>query len=408
MRREIGLINELNMSSYIDIMRKGLVEHDKQESAGRFLLNAINDQGYVIENGFSTSNLSPKKISRIVSRDDNVPDGIKQASTKQNVIDDTIKYFRNEVAKDLNPHTLDDTTDMLVKVIEADDSISESKKKKLIAFHEKGDEPKFLGEVFLYAVNKSNKKVGAEVKYADAPLLAEANYECPLCHKKLVDTIKGKAIKRYTITQIFPDDLDEDTAAAFKVVHPSPAHLNKLENLIALDVGCAEKYSIDPTVEEYSQLYEIKKELTQNYKAKMEVNGVQLEEDIRTVLDALSQIKDASELVELEYNALRVDEKFKPENFILKNETKVQVVTYYRYIEKVFSNSTSDFDTIAAEVKISSSKLEKAGLLQADIITNLSEWIRNKAGLGTESRLACNIVVAFFVQNCEVFHNEAS
>ncbi|WP_156022019.1 ABC-three component system protein [Selenomonas bovis] len=402
------MINELNMSSYIDIMRKGLVEHDKQESAGRFLLNAINDQGYVIENGFSTSNLSPKKISRIVSRDDNVPDGIKQASTKQNVIDDTIKYFRNEVAKDLNPHTLDDTTDMLVKVIEADDSISESKKKKLIAFHEKGDEPKFLGEVFLYAVNKSNKKVGAEVKYADAPLLAEANYECPLCHKKLVDTIKGKAIKRYAITQIFPDDLDEDTAAAFKVVHPAPAHLNKLENLIALDVGCAEKYSIDPTVEEYSQLYEIKKELTQNYKAKMEVNGVQLEEDIRTVLDALSQIKDASELVELEYNALRVDEKFKPENFILKNETKVQVVTYYRYIEKVFSNSTSDFDTIAAEVKISSSKLEKAGLLQADIITNLSEWIRNKAGLGTESRLACNIVVAFFVQNCEVFHNEAS
>ena len=132
MRREIGLINELNMSSYIDIMRKGLVEHDKQESAGRFLLNAINDQGYVIENGFSTSNLSPKKISRIVSRDDNVPDGIKQASTKQNVIDDTIKYFRNEVAKDLNPHTLDDTTDMLVKVIEADDSISESKKKKLM------------------------------------------------------------------------------------------------------------------------------------------------------------------------------------------------------------------------------------------------------------------------------------
>lgn len=402
------MINELNMSSYIDIMRKGLVEHDKQESAGRFLLNAINDQGYVIENGFSTSNLSPKKISRIVSRDDNVPDGIKQASTKQNVIDDTIKYFRNEVAKDLNPHTLDDTTDMLVKVIEADDSISESKKKKLIAFHEKGDEPKFLGEVFLYAVNKSNKKVGAEVKYADAPLLAEANYECPLCHKKLVDTIKGKAIKRYAITQIFPDDLDEDTAAAFKVVHPAPAHLNKLENLIALDVGCAEKYSIDPTVEEYSQLYEIKKELTQNYKAKMEVNGVQLEEDIRTVLDALSQIKDASELVELEYNALRVDEKFKPENFILKNETKMQVVTYYRYIEKVFSNSTSDFDTIAAEVKISSSKLEKAGLLQADIITNLSEWIRNKAGLGTESRLACNIVVAFFVQNCEVFHNEAS
>ncbi|QKN24249.1 hypothetical protein GJQ69_06970 [Caproicibacterium lactatifermentans] len=402
------MMNELNMSSYIQIMQEGLMEHDKQEAAGVFLLSSINDQDYVAENGYSTTILSSKKISRIVSREDNVPDGIKQASAKQNVIDDTIKYFRDVVAKDLNPHMTDDTIDKLVKVIEADDNIPVSKKKKLIAFHEKGDEPGFLAEVFLYAVNKPNKKVGAEVEYADAPLLAEANYECPLCHKKLVDTIKGKAIKRYTITQIFPDDLDEDTAAAFKALHPAPAHLDKPENLIALDDDCSEKYSIDPTVEEYGQLYEIKKELSQNYKAKMEVNGVQLEEDIRTVLDALSQIKDASELVELEYNALRIDEKFKPENFILKNETQVQVVTYYRYIEKVFSNSTSDFDTIAAEVKISSSKLEKAGLPQADVITNLSEWIRNKAGLGTESILACNIVVAFFIQNCEVFHNEAS
>ena len=51
-----------------------------------------------------------------------------------------------------------------------------------------------------------------------------------------------------------------------------------------------------------------------------------------------------------------------------------------------------------------SMKLEKAGLSQQDVISQLSEWIRNKAGLGTESLLACNIVVSFFIQNCEVFH----
>lgn len=109
-------------------------------------------------------------------------------------------------------------------------------------------------------------------------------------------------------------------------------------------------------------------------------------------------------MVQLEYDALRIDEKFEPENFILKNETQVQVVTYYRYIEQVFSNSDTDFDMIASEIKVSSMKLEKASLSQSDVITQLSEWIRNKAGLGTESRLACNIVVSFFIQNCEVFH----
>ena len=242
------------------------------------------------------------------------------------------------------------------------------------------------------------------VEYQDAPLLAEANYECPLCHKKLVDSIKGQAVKKYRITQVFPAGLKEETAAEFAAVYPIPIKLDAPENLIALDEDCAERYLLSPTAEEYGKLHEIKTQLTKNYAAKLSVNDVQLEDDIRTILSALGTIKNASELVELEYEALRIDEKFDAENFILKNETQMQVVTYYRYIEKVFSNSNADFDMIASEIKVSSMKLEKAGLSQQDVIRQLSEWIRNKAGLGTESLLACNIVVSFFIQNCEVFH----
>ena len=121
------------------------------------------------------------------------------------------------------------------------------------------------------------------------------------------------------------------------------------------------------------------------------------------MLDALGQIRNDSELEQLKYDALRIDEKFEPENFILKNETQLQVVTYYRYIEKVFSDSNNDFDVIAKEIEIGSRKLESAGLTQGDVIAGLSEWIRDKAGLGTDSMLACTIVVSFFIQNCEVF-----
>lgn len=53
-------------------------------------------------NGYRTDNLSSKKISRLVSRLDPVPDVIKQASMLQVVIDGTIDYFRKEVMKDLN------------------------------------------------------------------------------------------------------------------------------------------------------------------------------------------------------------------------------------------------------------------------------------------------------------------
>ena len=144
--------------------------------------------------------------------------------------------------------------------------------------------------------------------------------------------------------------------------------------------------------------------IARNFAAKSAVNSIQLEEDIRTVLDALSNIRDASELVPLEYDAVHIEEKFEPKNFILKNETQTQVVMYYRYIEKVFSESDADFDMIASEIKLSSQKLEKAGMSQAEVITQLSEWIRNKAGLDVSGQLACNIVVSFFIQNCEVFH----
>lgn len=397
-------MNELNVSSYIQIMQSGFMTHDKQESAGVFLLESINNQDYVAEMGYWTSNLSSKKISRLVSRDDPVPDGLRQASMQQAVIDATIEYFKRKVMPDLNPHLKDDTIDKIVKLISVDTSISDSKKKSLMAFHEAGDDITFLAEVFLYALNRPNKKQNNTVEHQDAPLLAEANYECPLCHKKLVDTIKGQPIKKYRITQIFPNGLEDDSMAEFISIQPAPKRLDSPENLIALDADCAEKYLLNPTVDEYRHLWEIKAQLAKNYVAKQAVNGVQLEDDIRTVLDALSTIRDTSELVALEYDALRIDEKFDAENFILKNETQVQVVTYYRYIEKVFSNSNADFDMIASEIKVSSMKLEKAGLSQADVISQLSEWMRNKAGLGTDSRLACNIVVSFFIQNCEVFH----
>lgn len=69
-------MNELVISTYIQIMQDGLVEHNKQESAGRFILESIAMQ----ENSCVMTNLDSKKISRLVSRKDPVPDDIKQAS----------------------------------------------------------------------------------------------------------------------------------------------------------------------------------------------------------------------------------------------------------------------------------------------------------------------------------------
>lgn len=143
-------MNELNISSFIQIMQTGFIQHDKQEAAGVFLLDAVNLQSSELDNGYYVSSLSAKKISRIVNQIDPVPDGIKQASMQQPVIDGVVKYFKEIVAPDLNPHLIEETIGKIVQLISIDVSIPESKKKKLMALYGSRDEGIFLAHVFLY------------------------------------------------------------------------------------------------------------------------------------------------------------------------------------------------------------------------------------------------------------------
>ena len=60
-------MKELNISSFIRIMKEGLIQHDGQEAAGVFLLDAINEQEHVKDNDYYVSSLGSKKISMMVN-----------------------------------------------------------------------------------------------------------------------------------------------------------------------------------------------------------------------------------------------------------------------------------------------------------------------------------------------------
>lgn len=256
-------------------------------------------------------------------------------------------YYEDKALKDMNPFRKDDVLNQLVKVIRADMEIGDKKRDELLDFYDQVQEGRFLGEVFLDVVNRPNKPGEDFVGFENDPLIAEDNYECPICHKKLVDTLKNKPIKRYMIIHIFPEGLLKDKAAELSAVYPKPKDLEQTDNLIALCDHCAEDYRSDPTAEEYQRIYDLKGVLARNYKAKESVNAVDLEVDIRIVLDALANVDDSVQLVSLEYEALHIDEKFEAKNFMLKIETQIKVLQYYRYIKSIFSESETDFDLIA-------------------------------------------------------------
>ena len=392
-----------NISTFIQIMQVGLKEHDKQFSAGEFLLEALNRPNDDRFAGYYEG-LSDKKVSKLVNRQSPVPDGIQRASLVPELAADAIKYYETKVMADMNPFRKDDVLSQLIKVIKEDTEIGDKKRDELLKLYNEGKEGTFLGELFLYVVNRPNTPGDSFVGYEDAPLIGEANYECPLCHSKLVDTVKEKPVKRFEITQIFPEGLSKDKGKELATVYPKPKDLDSPDNLIALCDRCSKDYLSDPTADDYKKLRDIKTILSRNFKAKEAVSAVELEEYIRVVLDALAQVDDSVQLVPLEYDAIHIDKKIP--DFILKNEIQIKVLQYYRYIESIFSDSETDFDLIASEIKMSSMKLEKSGMSQPDIIEYLAEWIRNKTSLGTESKTACRIVVAFFIQNCEVFYKD--
>ena len=377
-------MNELVISTYIQILQEVMIDHGKQEAAGSFLLESISGQ----EIANVVTDLSSKKISRLVHRQDPVPDDIKRAALKKAVQSGVYKYFEKKVLPDLNPFTVYDALSKLHRVIEQDTEIADKQKKIFYDLYNADDHCGFLVQTFLYSLQRKNKNSADRVEPQDISLLAEVNYVCPLTQTQLVEQVDGVPWSRYTLTHIFPKGLAESAVAEYSAIYPQPANLDASENLIAL---C-----------KYKQLYELKHQAMKLNQLFSDINRLQLEEEIRTILAVLQNQQDLENLPLLEYTALRIDEKIS--DGLLRYEVRNHVVQYYRFIEHTFSEETDNFDEIAASIKKASRKLESSGLSQKEVIEQLSEWVRIKTRMDIGGRLACHIVVSFFIQNCEVFY----
>jgi hypothetical protein len=147
-------MNELVISTYIKIMKDGFVEHDRQESAARFLLESISMQ----EEANIMTNIDSKKISQLVSRKAPVPDDIKRASLKSEVQHNVFSYFQDKVIPDLNPYRKDDTFEELMNVIIQDAHISKKTKDRFRKLYDQDNILKFLVDTFLYSLQRENKK----------------------------------------------------------------------------------------------------------------------------------------------------------------------------------------------------------------------------------------------------------
>ena len=382
---------------FLQIMKNALIEKNTQETAGRLLFESVTLE--------LQTDISPKMLNYLVKRTREVPDAIKKAAARPKVIANTIHYFEDVVLPDLNPHLKDDSCSKIIRLLNEDASVPKFKYDELANLYNKGQIAEFLALSFLYAISRPNKKTEISSGIDDTPLIYEANNKCPLCHKPLIKTVKGQPIKKYSVVDINPKQaLDND-----EILLSESCQVNKMlksiDAKIALCTSCADEYLLSTEQDEVLKLLHIKAEYTKHTALLDKVSAAPLEFEIRDVILELSAV-DVEVKEDYKLNVMKIDQKIHPKNILLMRNLKNDVLRYYRFIEDIFSR-IDNFEEIASEINATFYKIEKVYETQEEVVYYLAEWILEKTNLSKAHHPACSIIVAFFVQNCEVFYEIA-
>lgn len=235
----------------------------------------------------------------------------------------------------------------------------------------------------------------------DNRLLAEVALFCPLCGVPLIVEKEGKHIKNFDNAHIYPHSPTKEQKEALKGITP-PNDIESIDNLIPLCKRCHKTYDSFTSHTDYYRLRRIKDRNSVSYDLKCGLASIGIEDEILKVLHELEGI-EVSEFLELKFDPIPIKKKIPSGTF----QTKIiQLATiYYPYLRTQFqqidSRKTNKFLTIATEFKLVFTKASQESFLLEEIFNQLVSWLKSKT-LGSDS--ACEIVIAFFIHNCEVFN----
>ena len=235
--------------------------------------------------------------------------------------------------------------------------------------------------------------------------LKEVSFSCPLCGKDLRHRKQRKANKLYEIAHIFPNSPTQEQYELLGALPRVGDNSESFENKIALCKDCHDQQDYHTSQEDYLVLLGKKQYYLQRTGLHEATLTLGLEEAISDVVEKVCFLRE-DELAKLNYTPVKLAKKFSYDEFLLKNRIASYVTTYYPYIRDLFIGieGTNGFrlDTLSLQIKCCFTKMEGISADKSLIFDQIVDWIMTKS-LST-SRAACEAVVSFFVQNCEVFY----
>ncbi|MBX9866573.1 MAG: HNH endonuclease [Burkholderiales bacterium] len=233
-------------------------------------------------------------------------------------------------------------------------------------------------------------------------LFNEVDGMCPLCGKPLTYNKNGKIYKNINIAHIYPHSPTKQELELFMPLDRINDDADHIDNVICLCPECHLKFDKPRTTEEYNELLEIKRQLIQDQQIKIDYYSHQIENDIKQILDILSNDQCSIAVAEFEYDPALIDKKIDSTlRALTKRKIKYHVSEYYNIIKHEFNRlSTTKSEQIAIQVKLFYLKLCEKSQNQELIYGYMVDWLHSKTKVSEE---ASSIIISFFVQNCEVF-----
>lgn len=254
--------------------------------------------------------------------------------------------------------------------------------------------------------HKDRKKItDAEIRL----YLHEVDYHCPLCGKELQYRGQVKSgQKLFEIAHIYPNSPTLEQYQNLKGLRRLGNDCESFENKIALCLECHSTQDFHTTAQEYTKLLEIKERCLLETELDASIRSLNLEDQIVSVLQSLSTVTD-EELSELTFDPKQLANKFYTNEGAIKRKIQNYVLEYYPFMRDVLKDmdGKNGFhqNILAEQIRSCFIKMHDITQDKELIFQHMVHWIKTKTRSTYSS--ACEAVVSFVVQNCEVFYEIA-
>lgn len=235
--------------------------------------------------------------------------------------------------------------------------------------------------------------------------LKEVYFACPLCGKDLKNGKQRKNNKLYEIAHIFPNSPTEEQYEVLSMLPRLGDNSESFENKIALCKDCHGRQDYHTTADEYIVLLHKKEWCLKNTALHDVTISLALEEEIASLVERISTLKE-EEFNALSYNPVKLSNKFYSHEVLLKNKVSTYVTLYYPFIRDLFRTAEGKngfcLEALCLQMKCCFVKMNAITANKNMIFNQIVDWVQRKTF--SPSKEACEAVVSFFIQNCEVFY----